>query len=93
MGAFWSVLGGVGVPLGGVLIGWLTWKQSKKRDSRAGEHELIDQYQEDLASVKADVAQHAKVINAQADYIGALRAHIAAGKPPPPPPYPEGLRV
>ena len=101
---FWSGLVGAGVPLGGLLIGWLTWKQSKKRDTRADTQADIDQRQEDIAALRAEVRQEkhdrlegeqrmSSTINTQADYISALRQHIVDGKPPPPPPYPEGMRV
>lgn len=55
------------------------------------ENALIDQLQEQLASVETRVNASLHRERIRDDYIHELRDHIDQRKPPPPPPWPEGL--
>ena len=74
---------------------WLTAKiQHKGRPENA----LIDQLQEEMTSMRGDIAALKTEQNKarrremiRDNYINRLRDHINAGNPPPPPEWPEGL--
>ena len=77
--------------VGVVVAAYLTYRVStRKLRSDAGQ-QMIDQHQEDILALRAEIAQLRRQVRIQGDYIGGLRKHIADGSPPPPPPWPPGL--
>jgi len=91
----WPLVGPWIVAAIGVGGAWVTAKiQHKGRPENA----LIDQLQEEMASMRGDItalkveqnkARRRELI--RDNYINRLRDHINAGNPPPPPEWPEGL--
>lgn len=75
------------VLIGGVLT-YLVSRQKQRSDSG---QQMIDQHQEDIKDLRAELSKVQRIQRIQGDYIGELRRHIANGDPPPPPPYPSGL--
>ncbi|MCT2085030.1 hypothetical protein M3D75_02770 [Microbacterium enclense] len=57
----------------------------------ARENALIDQLQEQVASVSARLDASLRRERIRDDYIHTLRDHIDQGKKPPSPPWPDGL--
>lgn len=70
---------------------YLTSRVSNRKLRADGPHQLVDQLQEEVATLRREVAETRKTQRIQGDYIGQLRRHIADGNPPPPPSFPEGL--
>lgn len=74
------------------------WLAAKIQHKGRPENALIDQLQEEMASMRGDIAE-LKAEQSKAkrrerirdDYINKLREHINLGNPPPPPAWPEGL--
>ena len=96
MGDFnWAVASPWIVGVFGLAGMWLTAKiQHKGRPENA----LIDQLQEEMTSMRGDIAALKTEQNKarrremiRDNYINRLRDHINAGNPPPPPEWPEGL--
>lgn len=91
----WTVVGSVAVAIVTVCGTWLATKIQHKGKP---ENALIDQLQEEMASMRGDIAE-LKAEQSKAkrrerirdDYINKLREHINLGNPPPPPAWPEGL--
>lgn len=91
----WTVVGSVAVAVVTVCGTWLATKIQHKGKP---ENALIDQLQEEMASMRGDIAE-LKAEQSKAkrrerirdDYINKLREHINLGNPPPPPAWPEGL--
>ncbi len=77
----------VGV-LGASYFTWLASRQNKRADAA---QTMIDQHQEDIASLRIRVAALERADRIKSDYIGVLRRHIADRRPPPPPPWPADL--
>jgi uncharacterized membrane protein (DUF106 family) len=90
---------GVALTVLGVLISaYLTSQVSNRKLKADSGQQMIDQHQEDIATLRKEAAEQRAEIFAmqriqriQGDYVGELRRHIADGNPPPPPPYPTGL--
>lgn len=76
---------------GVVVAAYLTYRGSNRKLRSDSGHQMIDQHQEDIASLRSRVAQLERVQRIQGDYIGVLRRYINDGGSPPPPPYPDGL--
>ncbi|MEQ4566170.1 hypothetical protein [Paenarthrobacter sp. CAP02] len=96
MGEFnWAIASPWIVGVIGLAGMWLTAKiQHKGRPENA----LIDQLQEEMTSMRGDIAALKTEQNKarrremiRDNYINRLRDHINAGNPPPPPEWPEGL--
>ncbi|MEV4902341.1 hypothetical protein AB0K08_13490 [Citricoccus sp. NPDC055426] len=75
-----------------------TWIASRMQHRGRPEHALIDQLQEEMVVMRADVtglkAQQNQALRRERirdDYISKLRRHIDEGQPPPPPPWPAEL--
>ena len=91
----WATVSPFVVALLGMCGMWLTAKiQHKGRPENA----LIDQLQEEMVSMRGDIAnlksEQGKAKRREMirdNYINKLREHINAGNPPPPPEWPEGL--
>jgi hypothetical protein len=77
--------------LGALGAAYLTYRVSNRKLRSDSGHQMIDQLQEELKGVRAELAASQRANRLQGDYIGVLRRHIANGDPPPPPAWPEGL--
>lgn len=77
--------------VGVIAAAYLTYRVSTRKLGADSGMQMIDQHQEDIASLRGRVAMLEKTQRIQGDYIGQLRMHIADGKPPPPPKWPDGL--
>ncbi len=76
---------------GVIAAAFLTSRVSNRKLRSDAGHQMIDQYQEEIRELRAEVAALRKTQRIQGDYIGQLRQHIAEGHAPPPPPWPAGL--
>ena len=86
-----GVVGAVLTLIGVIVSAVLTKRGSdRKLKSDAGQ-QMIDQLQEEMATLRKEIADMRRIQRLQGDYIGQLRRHIADGHPPPPPPFPEKL--
>lgn len=88
MTPLWSAVTAAGVSLA---VAWLTYLASRRNHRGDTAQKMIDQHQEDIKDMRAEMAIMRRTQRIQGDYIGKLRQHIAEGHPPPPPPWPEGL--
>ncbi len=84
--------------LGGGGIGSFVLSIRRPRGEGDRENTLIDQYQEQVASLRDEVAQvkkeNEKLRSREVlviSHLWTLHQHIMEGKPPPPPPFPAGL--
>ena len=83
---------GTAVTAAAVIISALFTKRGSDRKLKADSgQQMIDQLQEEMATLRKEQAELRKIQRVQGDYIGQLRRHIADGNPPPPPPWPQGL--
>lgn len=85
------ILAAVVTAIGAGLVGWFGYLASRRNNRADVGQRMIDQHQEDIASLRGRVTHLERTQHIQGDYIGQLRKHIADGKPPPPPSWPEGL--
>lgn len=76
----------------------VTWITTKVQHRGKPENALIDQLQENIKEMKADIAvlkteqtNSKRRERIMADYVNSLRQHIESGSPPPPPPWPSAL--
>jgi hypothetical protein len=81
-----------------VITGGVAWATAKIQHKGKPENALIDQLQEEMGTMRKDIAdlkseqqKSRKRERIRDDYINKLRRHIEAGMPPPPPEWPEGL--
>ncbi len=74
--------------LGAALVTYRASNRKLKADTGLA---LLNEHQEEIATLRREVAELRRMQRLQGDYIGALRRHIADGSPPPPPAWPEGL--
>lgn len=86
-----GVVGGILTLVGVVASGLLTKRGSDKKLKADGAQLMIDQLQEEMGTLRKEVADLRRIQRVQGDYIGQLRRHIADGNPPPPPAFPSGL--
>lgn len=91
----WALVGPLVVGLIAAVAGWVTTRIQHRGKP---ENALIDQLQEEMTTMRKDIAelkleqnQAKKRERIRDDYINKLRRHIEAGMPPPPPEWPEGL--
>lgn len=77
--------------VGVIAAAYLTYRVSNRKLRSDSGNQLLDQHQEDIVALRAQVARLERNQRIQGDYIGELRRHIADGQPPPPPAWPEGL--
>jgi TolA-binding protein len=91
----WTVVASFSVPALALCGTWLTVKIQHRGKP---ENALIDQLQEEMVSMRGDIASLKLEQNKakrreqiRDNYINQLRRHIEAGNPPPPPEWPEGL--
>lgn len=83
---------GVAITAFGALVAaYLTHRVSNRKLKSDAGQQMIDQHQEEIASLRGRLAQVERTQRIQGDYIGDLRLHIADGRPPPPPAWPPGL--
>ena len=94
IGAIWSAAGVVVAALLALLGVWLTNQRQDRRSSVDVAQQLIDQFQEELASRDERLDKAFERIDRLEgrerlflDYIEELRSKV----PPPPPPWPPGL--
>ena len=91
----WTLIGPLVVGLIAAVAGWVTTRIQHRGKP---ENALIDQLQEEMTTMRKDIAdlkleqnQAKKRERIRDDYINKLRRHIEAGMPPPPHEWPEGL--
>lgn len=84
----WSAVVAAVVSLG---VAYLTYLASRRNHKGDLGQKMIDQHQEDIKELRAELVLVRRALKIQGDYIGQLRQHIADGHPPPPPAWPEGL--
>ncbi len=77
--------------VGVIAAAWFTYRGSNRKLKSDSGLALLNEHQEEIAHLRAEVAALRRTQRIQGDYIGSLRRHIADGNPPPPPPWPEGL--
>ena len=83
---------GVALTVLGVLVSaYLTNQVSNRKLRSDSGHQLVDQHQEDNASLRKENSELRRTMRIQDDYIVQLRTHIADGKSAPPPPWPSSL--
>ncbi|GIF08641.1 hypothetical protein [Actinoplanes siamensis] len=85
------VIGALLTLIGVVFSAVLTKRGSDRKLRQDAGQQMIDQHQEDIATLRKEVSDLRRTQRIQGDYIGQLRRHIADGNPPPPPAWPEGL--
>ncbi len=85
------VLAGALTALGVVLSAWITARVSNRKNRSDSSQQMIDQLQEDVTALRAQIQSLQRTARIQGDYIGQLRRHIADSHPPPPPTWPDGL--
>jgi hypothetical protein len=86
-----AVLGPIATLVGVLAAAWFTYRAANRRlrqDSRLG---WANEYQEDIATLRKELANSQRTGRLKDDYISVLRQHIADHQEPPPPPYPPGL--
>lgn len=77
--------------VGVVAAAYFTYRVSNRKLRADSGQQMIDQHQEDIKEMRAEIAALRRTQRIQGDYIGQLRRHIADGNPPPPPAWPDGL--
>ncbi|BEL07814.1 hypothetical protein Q0Z83_060050 [Actinoplanes sichuanensis] len=78
--------------LTGVLgAAFFTYRASNRKLKADTGLALLNEHQEEIASLRKELADVRRTQRIQGDYIGQLRRHIADGSPPPPPAWPDGL--
>lgn len=70
---------------------FFTYRASNRKLKTDTGLQLLNEHQEEIASLRKELADVRRTQRIQGDYIGQLRRHIADGSPPPPPAWPEGL--
>lgn len=86
-----GVAGAVLTLIGVIISAVVTRRGSDRKLKTDSSQQMIDQLQEEMATLRKDQAELRRTQRLQGDYIGQLRMHIADGRPPPPPPFPQGL--
>ncbi len=76
---------------GVIAASYLTSRVSNRKLRSDAGQQMIDQHQEEIASLRAENASLRRDGRLKDDYIGQLRMHIADGRPPPPPSWPTSL--
>lgn len=77
--------------VGVVVASFFTYRASTRKQRSDAGQQMIDQHQEQIVEMRAEIRLLQRQIRVQGDYIGLLRLHIADNHPPPPPPWPPGL--
>lgn len=77
--------------LGVLAAAYFTYRGSNRKLKSDTGLQMINEHQEEIASLRAELGESRRTRRLQDDYIGQLRMHIAEGKSPPPPPWPDGL--
>jgi hypothetical protein len=85
------ILGPLLTLVGVIAAAYFTYRVSNRKLKTDTGQQLLDQHQEDIVTLRAQVARLERNQRIQGDYIGQLRRHIADGNPPPPPAWPDGL--
>lgn len=86
-----TFLGPILTLLGVLGAAFFTYRASNRKLKADTGLQLLNEHQEEIASLRKELADLRRTQRLQGDYIGALRRHIADGSPPPPPAWPEGL--
>lgn len=84
-------LGPILTLLGVLGAAYFTYRASNRKLTTDSGLQLLNEHQEEIASLRREVGELRRAQRLQGDYIGELRRHIADGNPPPPPPWPPGL--
>jgi hypothetical protein len=85
------IIGPLVTLVGVIAAAYFTYRVSNRKLKSDSGQQLLDQHQEDIATLRGQVSRLERNQRIQGDYIGQLRRHIADGNPPPPPAWPDGL--
>lgn len=86
-----TALGPILTLLGVLGAAFFTYRASNRKLSSDTSLQLLNEHQEEIATLRRELAELRRTQRIQGDYIGQLRRHIADGNPPPPPSWPDGL--
>lgn len=84
-------LGPILTLLGVLGAAFLTYRASNRKLKSDSGLMLINEHQEEIATLRRELSDARRRERIQGDYIGQLRRHIADGQPPPPPAWPDQL--
>lgn len=77
--------------VGVLAAAYFTYRGSNRKLKNDSGQQMIDQHQEDLATLRTEITELRRTRRIQDDYIAVLRMHITEGRQPPPPAWPAGL--
>ncbi len=77
--------------LGVLAAAYFTYRGSNRKLKSDSGFQLLNEHQEEIASLRSELSDLRRTRRMQDDYIGQLRMHIIEQSPPPPPPWPTGL--
>lgn len=84
-------LGPILTLLGVLSAAFFTYRASNRKLTADSGMMLLNEHQEEIATLRRELLESRRRERIQGDYIGTLRRHIADGNPPPPPAWPDGL--
>lgn len=87
----WQALLTIVLAIGGS-GGLATYLGHFRRPKGVRENDLIDQLQEETATLRVRMDRFEHRERVLLDYVGTLRYHIYTEAPPPPPPFPDALK-
>ncbi len=77
--------------IGVLAAAFFTYRGSNRTLKNDSGFQMLNEHQEEIATLRAELVEMRRSRRLQDDYIGQLRMHIIDGSPPPPPPWPTGL--
>ncbi|GAB1642520.1 hypothetical protein [Krasilnikovia sp. MM14-A1259] len=86
-----TLLGPTLTLLGVLGAAFMTYRASNRKLHSDSGLQLLNERQEEVASLRKELSESRRRERIQGDYIGVLRRHIADGDSPPPPAWPDGL--
>lgn len=86
-----TALGPILTLMGVLGAGYFTYRASNRKLKTDSGLLLLNEHQEEIATLRRELAESRRRERIQGDYIGVLRRHIADRGEPPPPAWPDGL--